>query len=146
MVAALKDAEMSREKCKMLEDIVQGLSKDLEEKKRLVKELTTSTASPSAAGSSSDPKVLTSLLEKANAENARLKRDLRTLAAAQAAGDAAGGGAAGDSPSASAGSSPGGKGEGAAAAALGNPFGGGESSSPGSAPSAIRADSTGNPF
>ena len=146
--SVLRESEESREKCKMLEGIVQSLSLELEEKKRVLKELTSSapvTVGGAGSGSASVP-VLTSLLEKAQQENERLKRDLRTLGAAAGAGAGAGAGAeaGGGGGSSSAASSPGagargegssgggggagGRGEGGnpfgAPAAAGNPFGG----------------------
>ena len=72
----------------MLEGIVQALSGELEDKRRLLRELTASgggggSAVPDAAVSAAGDSVpvLKSLLQKSMGENERLKRDLRTLGA-----------------------------------------------------------------
>jgi hypothetical protein len=80
----LAEAEVAREKVKMLEGIVQALSGELEDKKRLLRELTASSGAPGAAAvpvSESSVPVLQSLLSKANGENERLKKDMKTLGA-----------------------------------------------------------------
>lgn len=96
----LAEAEIAKEKVRMLEGIVQSLSGELEEKRRLLKELTSSGGSSGSGGSgdaaidaeaqaavtvSGPPEqavpVLQSRLAKALAETARLKRDMRTMGA-----------------------------------------------------------------
>ena len=82
----LAEAEVGREKVRMLEGIVQSQQSALEDKKRLLKELTASSGGSSststeqtvnAAGDS--VAVLRTILSKALSENERLKRDLRVL-------------------------------------------------------------------
>jgi hypothetical protein len=89
----LADAEVAREKVRMLEGIIQTLTVELDEKRRLLKQLTTSTSTSSvddlstehtrainAALAGENPvSVLKSLLEKTLSENARLRRDLRII-------------------------------------------------------------------
>jgi peptidoglycan hydrolase CwlO-like protein len=111
----LAEAEVAREKVKMLESIVRSLSDELADKKKLLRELTSTTtsgvggggmSSPAPGGGSGgssasamgrvsaeeaamieqtiksaggDPATLTSLLQKAMGEGARLKRDMRVL-------------------------------------------------------------------
>lgn len=86
----LAEAEVAKEKVKMLEGIVRSLSDELADKKRLLKELTTSAAGgavddaaamDTVRSAGSDPNMLQNLLQKAMSENARLKKDMKVLGA-----------------------------------------------------------------
>lgn len=103
--SVLAEAEMAKEKVRMLEGIVRSLNSELEEKKRLLRSFTGGGASSGAgnaggasaagleglsleaqqalqaASQSENPLgVLKSLAEQSMSENGRLKRDMRTLA------------------------------------------------------------------
>ena len=83
----LAEAEVAREKVKMLEGIVQSVSEELADKKRLLKELTSTSggavddsgAMETVRSAGTDPSLLQNLLQKAMSENARLKRDMKVL-------------------------------------------------------------------
>lgn len=113
--AVLAEAEVAREKVRMLESIVGSLNGELDEKRRLIKELTASTTaggvgsgsgggggdgeleaesarSLAAALSADNPiAVLRSLAEKALSENGRLRRDMKILGTELAARSSAAG-------------------------------------------------------
>jgi hypothetical protein len=83
----LAEAEVAREKVKMLEGIVQSVSDELADKKRLLKELTSTSggavddsgAMETVRSAGTDPSLLQNLLQKSMSENARLKRDMKVL-------------------------------------------------------------------
>ena len=82
----LAESEVAREKTRMLEGIVQSLSIELDDKKRLIRGLTSSGSGASGSGASAkaspattDAAELRALLDAASIENERLKGDLRTL-------------------------------------------------------------------
>jgi chromosome segregation ATPase len=89
--AVLAESETAREKVKMLESIIQGLTEELAEKRRLLKQLTGSKADgdmeteakkvvASAASGENPVNMLSRLLENALKDNARLKREQKTIA------------------------------------------------------------------